>query len=93
MFNVTFAVKAHWVVARRAPTQGEFRGDQTDAKVGSTPGAARGVRARSRPLVVAPYSIKGVTRPPGKGLATSFFEELDRLDNSQRPASCSYGSL
>ena len=47
MFNGTFAVKAHWEVARRAPTQGEFRDDQTDAKVGSTPGAARGVRARS----------------------------------------------
>ena len=45
--HVTFAVKGRWVVARRAPTQGEFRGDQTDAKVGSTPGAARGVRARS----------------------------------------------
>ena len=61
--RLTFAVKAHWVVARRAPTQGEFQGDQTDAKVGSTPGAARGVRARSRPLVVAPYRIKGEARP------------------------------
>ena len=39
----TFAVKARWVEARRAPTQGEFRGDQTDAEVGSTPGTARGV--------------------------------------------------
>ena len=26
-----------------APTQGEFRGDQADAEVGSTPGTARGV--------------------------------------------------
>ena len=43
----TFAVKAPWVVARRAPTQGEFQDDQADAKVGSRPGAARGVRARS----------------------------------------------
>ena len=24
MFSVTFAVKVHWVVARRAPTLGEF---------------------------------------------------------------------
>ena len=45
MISVTFAVKVRWVVARRAPTQGEFQGDQTDAKVGSMPGAARGVRS------------------------------------------------
>ena len=62
----TFTVKAHWAVARRAPTQGEFRGDQVDAKVSLMPGAARGVCARSRTLVVAPYNIKGETRPREK---------------------------
>ena len=50
MFSVTFAVKVRWVVARRAPTPGQFQDDQVDAQVGSTFGMTHGTCVRSSHL-------------------------------------------
>ena len=47
MVDVTFAEKVRLVVARRAPTPGEFQDRQVDAKVGLTLGAAHGACALS----------------------------------------------